>query len=57
MFVNQLITDVTKNAFELLPMVFGVKFVSLGLRAKDRDVNRRIIIFREWGVKFIKNRI
>lgn len=57
MFVNQLITDVTKNAFELLPMLFGVKFVSLGLRAKDRDVNRRIIIFREWGVKFIKNRI
>jgi hypothetical protein len=57
MFMNQLIADVTVNSFELLPMLLGVKFVSAGIRKKDRDMNRRIALFKEWGLKFIKKKI
>lgn len=57
LYMNQLIADVTLSAFELLPMILGVRFVSLGIRAKDRDINRRIKLFRTWGLQFIKARI
>jgi hypothetical protein len=43
--MNQLIADVTKNSLSILPMILGSKFVSAGIRKKDRDANRRIKLF------------
>jgi hypothetical protein len=38
-------------------MLLGDKFVSAGIRKKDRDLNRRIAFFKEWGIKFTKKKI
>ena len=38
-------------------MLLGVKFVSAGIRKKDRDINRRIALSKEWALKFIKKKI
>lgn len=57
MFINKLISDVVLQGFEFLPMLLGVRFVEAGIRAKDRDVNRRIALFKNWGLKYIKTKI
>jgi hypothetical protein len=36
LFMNQLIADVTQQGFDPLAFLLGVKFLKLGLRAKDR---------------------
>jgi hypothetical protein len=40
-----------------LPSILGSRFTSLGLRSKDRDSNRRIALFRSWGLEFIQKKI
>jgi len=57
LFVNKLIADVVQQAFDPIPFIFGFGFLNLGLRSKDRDINRRIRLFREWGLSFIKAKV
>ena len=38
-------------------MVLGVKFLNLGLRQNDRDINRRIKKFEEWGNNYVSKKI
>ncbi len=57
LFRNQLIADVTQNSMQLLPIIFGAKFINAGLRARDRDCNRRIKLFKNWGRSFIHKKI
>lgn len=45
-FVNKLIIDLTQQGFEKRIMIFGPKIAKLGLTKKDRDLNRRVKIFR-----------
>lgn len=56
-FINKLIADLVQAGFELVPSILGVKFLNMGIRAKDRDVNRRIVLFKSWGLKYIKSKI
>ena len=42
---------------DLSHILFGVKYLELGLRAKDREVNRRVQLFRAWGKKFLMERV
>jgi cytochrome P450 len=56
-FLNKLMGDVDTQTFELPAVLFGMKFLELGLRAKDRDVNRRIRLFRSFAFDLIKRRV
>lgn len=55
--MNELIAKVTESSFELLPILLGPKFVKAGIRAKDRECNRKIALYKEWGRKFINKKI
>ncbi len=48
-FVNNLVTDGIQQCATLPVAIFGAKFVKMGIRSKDRDVLRRINIYREFG--------
>ena len=48
-FLRQLANDVNVQNFDLLCMIFGTKFLELGLRQKDRDISRRLRVYEEWG--------
>lgn len=50
-------SDATRQGSKPHALLFGVQALNLGLTAKDRDINRRIRIFRQWGQEFIKKRI
>jgi len=45
-FVIELIGDLTKQGMEVRVLVFGNKITRLGLSKKDRDINRRVALFR-----------
>ena len=56
-FVIKLLGD-SFNFIEDVPfLLFGLKFIKLGLRSKDRDILRRISILRGWGNKIVKERV
>ena len=56
-FLNDFLVDVNRQVLDPISFIFGVKFFNLGLRAKDRDINHKLAIFKEWGQKYIKKRI
>ena len=37
--------------------MFGAKFLDLGVRGKDRDINRRLKIYKDWVIETVKKRI
>lgn len=37
--------------------IFGPRFLDLGLRKKDRDLNRRIKLYKSWGHKIVSERM
>lgn len=37
---------------KILPMIFGPKFLNLGLTADDRRVNNRMRILDEWAENY-----
>jgi hypothetical protein len=45
-FLGQLVGDVNIQGFELPAILFGQKFLELGLRKNDRDISRRVKLFR-----------
>lgn len=56
-FLNTLMGDVNAQGFELPAILFGKRFLELGIRAKDRDVSRRVKIFREFAFELIRQRV
>ena len=48
-FVNSLMSDATRQGSKPHALMFGVKALNIGLTAKDRDINRRIHLFKQWG--------
>lgn len=54
MFMSQLIGDITTQSGDPLSIIFGPNVVNLGLRGKDRDLKRRIKLFKSWGMGYIK---
>lgn len=37
---------------KFLPMIFGPKFLNLGLTAEDRRINNKIRILNEWAENY-----
>lgn len=56
-FLITLINDTNIQSSSPLSMILGVKFLNLGLRAIDRDINRRLKLFTDWGIKYINLRL
>lgn len=48
--------DLLSQTYSLPYALFGIKFLNLGLRQKDRDVNRRLKIYKNWGKKMVSER-
>ena len=36
--------------------IFGVKFLNLGIRKKDRDLNRKLKLYKVWGYELIRKK-
>ena len=56
-FINDLNADINAQTYDPLSILFGKKFLELGLREKDRSVNERIKIIREFSLNKIKERV
>jgi hypothetical protein len=56
-FVSDIVADGTRQSVELVTILFGQGFTSLGLRARDRDINRRLKLFREFGVTMVNEKV
>jgi cytochrome P450 len=56
-FITQLMFDVNEQGFEPVALALGPKFLELGLRAKDRDITRRVKLFRDYALKTIDDRV
>ena len=48
-FVKEMIGDLAVQIFDPLTILFRIRLIDWGIRAKDREVNRKIRIFKEWG--------
>jgi cytochrome P450 len=57
LFITKLMFDVNEQGFEPVALALGPKFLELGLRAKDRDINRRVKLFRDYALKTIDDRV
>jgi hypothetical protein len=56
-FMNELMGDLGKQAFMKTTFIFGARHLNWGLTAFDRDVNRRLALFKKWGLAYIENKI
>lgn len=57
LFMIQLIIDVSSQSFEPISMLLGTKFLNLGLREKDRSINKRIKLLRQMASMLINKRL
>ena len=48
-FVKEMIGDLAVQSFDPLTILFRIRLIDWGFRAKDRELNRKIRIFKEWG--------
>ena len=55
-FVN-LNSEVCDQLLDKLYLILGMNFLKLGLRKKDREVTRKLQLYKEWSKKFTNNRI
>ena len=49
-------SDLLDQTYSLPYALFGVKFLNMGFRKKDRDINRRLKIYKNWGKKIVSDR-
>ena len=49
--------DLSLQNADPLYMLLGLKFVKLGLRKKDKDINRRLMMYRAWGNDFVQKKV
>lgn len=55
--MNKMMLAVNEQGFEPIALILGPKFLELGLRKKDRDINRQVALFRDYAVKTIEKRV
>lgn len=55
--MNQLTADVAKQTFRPSTFILGAGHLNWGLTAFDRDVNRRLALFKRWGLKYIQKKV
>ena len=56
-FVQNLMGDISSETTDLPYIIFGVKFFNLGIRKKDRDINRRLKLYKSWGKQLVNERV
>ena len=56
-FIKELIGHMAIQLFGPLGVLGGYQLVELGLRQKDREVNRRIALYKKWGEHTICQRV
>lgn len=54
-FISDLVADGSRQSQSLPAMLFGPKFSELGLRAVDRDINRRSKLFNAFAGDLVGN--
>ena len=52
-FIKDLIGDLFTQTFTVCGLLFGLKFMKLGIRGKDRANNQKVNLFRSWGKEFV----
>ena len=52
-FIKGLIGDLFTQTFTVCGLLFGLKFMKLGIRGKDRANNQKVNLFRRWGKEFV----
>ena len=57
MFAKELIGDLMLQAYSLSFQILGINFHGLGILQRDREINRRIRVFREWGRPIVRGMI
>lgn len=57
MFMNDLIGDISTQALMTSTFIFGARHLGWGLTAFDRSVNRRLALFKKWGLAYIERKI
>jgi hypothetical protein len=55
-FVSELVADGQRQSQSPLVMLLGPKFTDLGIRELDRDLNRRLKLFRAFAYDLVKNK-
>lgn len=56
-FINDLIGDISKQAMMITTFVFGPRHLGWGLTPFDREVNRRLKLYKKWGLAYIEKKI
>lgn len=56
-FLKKLVSDLSQQSFYPINFLLGTKFLSLGLTQEQRDIEKRIQIYRKWGIEFIRKRM
>ena len=56
-FFSDIMGDINLQRGDLLYAVLGPKLLDSGIRQKDRDLNRRLKLYRSWGHKLIDKRV
>lgn len=49
--------DIGNQALKPTTFIFGTKYLNWGVTEKDRDINRRLTTFKNWGLNYIKKKI
>ena len=56
-FFSDIMGDINLQRGDPLYFAFGKRFLDLGIRKKDRDLNRRIKMYKSWGHKIVSERM
>ena len=56
-FVQKLMGDLALQNADPVYIILGLKFIKLGLREKDKDINRRLKLYKAWGNDFVQKKV
>ena len=56
-FINELMVDIMKQTFTPSTFLFGAKKLDWGLTAFDRNVNRKLRLFKKWGKAYVEKKV
>lgn len=56
-YISDLVADGNNQSMNLLSMLLGPKFLNMGIRAKDRDLNRRTKLFKAFAYDLVSQTI
>ena len=56
-FVNKLMMQTRQQTLTVWFLLFGAKFFDCGLRKIDRDINRKIVVFKKFAMDIVASRV